>query len=247
MSLTLYIVPHTHWDREWYLPFQEFRIRLVHLMDRLLEILGNDGTYKHFMLDGQAILLEDYLQIRPDCAAEITRFVRLGRLAIGPWYALPDEFLVAPESLVRNLMLGDRVCSRFGAKMRVGYVPDPFGHVSQMPQILQGFGIETAAFRRGLAEEPAQLWWDAPDGSRILVCYLRDGYDNAAHLPTDPDAFVTRIRSIRDSLAPHVVNGHVLLLAGTDHQEPQPELPELIAYANGAGLEGDRLVHSSLA
>jgi len=246
MSLTLYIVPHTHWDREWYLPFQEFRVRLVHLMDGLLEILGNDGTYKHFMLDGQTILLEDYLQIRPDSAAEITRFVRLGRLTIGPWYVLPDEFLVAPESLVRNLMLGDRVCSRFGAKMRIGYIPDPFGHVSQLPQILQGFGIETAAFRRGLAEEPAELWWDAPDGSRVLVCYLRDGYDNAARLPTDPDAFVTRIRSIRDSLAPHVVNGHVLLLAGTDHQEPQPELPALIAYANDGRLDGDRLIHSSL-
>lgn len=247
MPLTLHIVPHTHWDREWYLPFQLFRIRLVHLMDRLLDILGRDGAYRHFMLDGQSILLEDYLEIRPERAAEITRFVRTGQLSIGPWYVLPDEFLVAPESLVRNLMLGDHVCSRFGAKMQVGYVPDPFGHISQLPQILRGFGVETAVFRRGLAEEPVELWWESPDGSRVLVSYLRDSYDNAAHLPTAaPDAFVVAVRSARDSLAPHVASGNVLLLAGTDHQEPQPELPKLIAYANGGRLGEDRLVHSSL-
>jgi alpha-mannosidase len=216
-------------------------------MDRLLDILSSDGTYRHFLLDGQSILLEDYLEIRPERAPEIAHFVQLGRLSIGPWYVLPDEFLVAPESLVRNLMLGDRVGSRFGGKMLVGYVPDPFGHVSQLPQILKGFGVETLAFRRGLAEEPAELWWDAPDGSRVFVCYLRDSYDNAARLPTaDPDAFVAAIRRIRDSLAPHVASGHVLLLAGTDHQEPQPELTRLIAYANERRLDGDHLVHSSL-
>jgi alpha-mannosidase len=247
MSLTLYIVPHTHWDREWYLPFQRFRIRLVHLMDRLLAILGSDGAYRHFMLDGQSILLEDYLAIRPEREPEIKQFVQLGRLSIGPWHVLPDEFLVAPESLVRNLMLGGRICSRFGGKMPVGYTPDPFGHISQLPQILRGFGIQTAAFRRGLAEEPAELWWDAPDGSRVLVCYLRDSYDNAARLPTaDPEAFVAAVRAARDSLAPYVASGHVLLLAGTDHQEPQPELPDLIAYANAGRLDQNRLVHSSL-
>jgi hypothetical protein len=247
MTLTLHLVPHTHWDREWYLTFQQFRVRLVHLMDRLLDILTHDAAYLHFMLDGQTILLEDYLEIRPERADDIARFVREGRLSIGPWHVLPDEFLVAPESLLRNLMLGDRVCRDFGSRMPVGYTPDTFGHVSQLPQILRGFGIETAALRRGLAEEPAELWWDAPDGSRVLVCYLRDGYDNAARLPNDADTFVVAIRDARDSLAPHVASGHVLLMAGTDHQEPQSELPTLIAYANDGRLGESRLVHSSLS
>jgi alpha-mannosidase len=247
MTLILHIVPHTHWDREWYLTFQQFRIRLVHLMDRLLDILAHEKSYRHFMLDGQTILLEDYLEIRPERAEEIARLVRAGRLSIGPWHVLPDEFLVAPESLVRNLLLGDRVCRRFGDKMPIGYVPDLFGHVSQMPQILSGFGIETAALRRGLAVEPAELWWSAPDGSRVLVCYLRDGYDNAARLPTtDAAAFVAAISTARESLAPYVSSGHLLLLAGTDHQEPQPELPMLIAYANDGRLGASLLVHSSL-
>jgi len=248
MPLTLHVVPHTHWDREWYLPYEAFRIRLVHLMDRLLDILSSNGAFRHFMLDGQTILLEDYLQIRPERKAEIIRLVRTKRVAIGPWYVLPDEFLVAPESLVRNLMLGDQICAQFGGKMPVGYVPDPFGHVGQLPQILRGFGIESAAFRRGLDEEPAELWWESPDGSRVLACYLRDGYDNAARLPThNPDAFVATIQRLRDSLAPHVVSGHLLLLAGTDHQEPQPEIPDLVAHANRGKLGEDRLICSSLA
>ncbi len=246
MPLTLHIVPHTHWDREWYRPFQDFRLRLVRLLDRLLDLLGSDGAYQHFMLDGQTIILDDYLELRPERADEIQRLVRLGRLAIGPWYVLPDEFLVSPESLVRNLLLGDQACRRFGDKMAIGYVPDPFGHIGQLPQILRGFGIQTAAFRRGLAEEPVELRWESPDGSHVLTCYLRDGYDNAARLPTDPEAFVAAVRAARDSLAPHARSDHLLLLAGTDHQEAQPELPALIAYANAGRLDGDRLVHSSL-
>ena len=247
MSSVQHLVPHTHWDREWYRTFQQFRIRLVRLMDRLLDILANDDGYAHFMLDGQTLLLEDYLEIRPERVGELARWVRAGRLSIGPWYAVPDEFLVAPESLVRNLMLGDRVCRRFGARMSVGYVPDPFGHVGQLPQILRGFDIESAVFRRGLAEEPVELWWEAPDSSGVLVCYLRNGYDNATRLPmTDPEAFVAAIRGAGDRLAPHVGSGQVLLMAGNDHQEPDPRLPGLIAYANDGRLGDDRLVHSSL-
>jgi alpha-mannosidase len=247
MSSVYHLVPHTHWDREWYLTFQQFRIRLVRLMDRLLDILANDDGYAHFMLDGQTLPLEDYLQIRSERADELAGWVRAGRLSIGPWYVLADEFLVAPESLVRNLMLGDRVCRRFGARMPVGYVPDPFGHISQLPQILRGFDIESSVLRRGLAEEPVELWWEAPDSSRVLVCYLRNGYDNATRLPmTNPDAFVAAIRGASDRLAPHVGSGQVLLMAGNDHQEPDPGLPGLVAYANDGRLGDDRLIHSSL-
>jgi alpha-mannosidase len=247
MSSVYYLVPHTHWDREWYRTFQQFRIRLVRLMDRLLDILANDDGYAHFMLDGQTLLLEDYLQIRPERADELAHWVRAGRLSIGPWYVLADEFLVAPESLVRNLMLGERVCRRFGASMPVGYVPDLFGHVSQLPQIFRGFDIESSVLRRGLAEEPVELWWEAPDGSRVLVCYLRNGYDNATRLPmTNPEAFVAAIRGAADRLAPHVGSGQVLLMAGNDHQEPDPRLPGLVAYANDGRLGDAHLLHSSL-
>ena len=127
--------------------------------------------------------------------------------------------------------------------MDIGYLPDPFGHIGQMPQILQGFGIEMAAFRRGLADEPCELWWQAPDGSRVLTAYLRDGYDNAARLPTTPSVFIDFIRERRDSLAPHSAVAHLLLLNGTDHHEPQPEVPALVESMT---LDDDRMLISTL-
>ena len=105
MTQTLTIVPHTHWDREWYQPFQEYRIRLVQLTDRLLDLLAQDPEYLCFTFDGQTIVLEDYLEIHPEREETLRRYVQEGRLLIGPWQILPDEFLVGPESTIRNLML----------------------------------------------------------------------------------------------------------------------------------------------
>jgi mannosylglycerate hydrolase len=240
---TLHLVPHTHWDREWYLPFQVFRLKLVHLLDLLADTLESDPAFAAFTLDGQTSLLEDYLDVRPERRTMLENWVRQGRLLIGPWYVLPDEFLVSPEALVRNLLAGRADCARFGARMDVGYVPDPFGHIGQMPQILRGFGINSAAFRRGLDEQPCELWWEAPDGSRLLTAYLRDGYDNAARLPTAPGAFAAAIAARRDSLAPHCATTHRLLLNGTDHQEPQTDIPALAAEA---WTGPDRLLLSTL-
>ncbi len=240
---SIHIVAHTHWDREWYLPFQPFRLKLVHLLDLLLDLLEHDPDFTHFMLDGQTILLEDYLEIRPEQEARLIRLVRRGQLLIGPWYILPDEFLVSPEALVRNLLRGAALCARFGRRMDVGYVPDPFGHVGQLPQVLRGFGIETAAFRRGLDDHPCELWWQAPDGSQVLLAYLRDGYDNAARMPTSPETFARFVADRRDSLLPHSAVSHLLLLNGTDHQEPQPHVPGLVARTK---LPGDTLALSTL-
>ncbi len=235
VTATLHVVPHTHWDREWYLTFQESRIRLVHLVDRLLEILATDPDYLHFTLDGQTIVVDDYLAIRPERRAEIERHVAAGRLLVGPWTVLPDEFLVSPEALVRNFARGSRAARARGARMPVGYVPDPFGHVGQLPQILRGFGLECAAFRRGLGDEPCELEWEAPDGTRVLVAYLRDGYDNAARLPVEPAAFTASVRARARSLAPFCATPVRLLMNGTDHHEPQAELPALLAKARGDG------------
>lgn len=240
---TLHLVPHTHWDREWYLPFQAFRIKLVRLIDRLLDILEADPDFSNYTLDGQTILLEDYLAVRPENEAALIRHIRAGRLHVGPWYVLPDEFLVSPEALVRNLLLGRESSARFGSGMKVGYLPDPFGHIAQMPQILGGFGIDRAAIKRGLSQEGCELWWLAPDGSRVLTAYLRDGYDNAARLPTLEHSFSKAIQTVRDSLLPHARTDHLLMMNGSDHHEPQPGLPSLIASYQH---EADQLLLSNL-
>ena len=243
---SLHIVTHTHWDREWYLTFQQFRLKLVHLIDGLLDILAADPDFRNFMLDGQTIVLEDYLWLRPERADALRQYIQQGRITIGPWHILPDEFLVSPEATIRNLLQGQRTASRFGPKMMVGYIPDPFGHIGQMPQILRGFRIESACLMRGLADEPCEFWWQAPDGSRVFMAYLRDGYGNAAELPGAPsEDFVQAVRAIRDALAPHAAAEALLLMWGTDHMEPSPAASAAIAFAAGK-LDGDRLVHSTL-
>ena len=170
-------------------------------MDGLLNLLVQDRDFKHFTLDGQTILLDDYLLVRPEAESAIRNHVRQGRLLIGPWHILPDMFLVSPEAHIRNLITGDRAARRFGRKMMIGYIPDSFGHIGQMPQILRGFGIDAACVWRGLDNQPAEFWWQSPDGSRVLMIYIRDSYSNGASLNAgDPSQFAEQIKQAADSL-----------------------------------------------
>jgi alpha-mannosidase len=229
----IYIVSHTHWDREWYRSFQLFRLKLVHLVDGLLNLLDKDPHFKYFMLDGQTIVLDDYLAMRPDNEALLRKHIQKGRIVIGPWHILPDMFLVGPESHIRNLLLGDQTARRFGPKMMVGYIPDPFGHPGQIPQILRGFGIETACLWRGLDEGPAEFWWQSPDGSQVLMAYMRDSYSNGASLPADNlPVFTETLTAAADSLAAHSAVSDLLIMYGTDHMEPPVNTSKAIAYAN---------------
>ena len=177
MARRVDIVPHTHWDREWHTPFQTFRLRLVDLLDGLLPQLEADPSYAHFLLDGQMAVVDDYLAVRPEAEERLRALAGSGRLAMGPWYALPDEFLVSGETLVRNLQHGLDVAARFGGAMEVGYLPDMFGHVAQMPQLLRQFGFEHAVVWRGVpsAIDRSGFWWSSPDGSTVRAEYLPVG------------------------------------------------------------------------
>jgi len=243
---TLHLVSHTHWDREWYRPFQSFRLKLVHLIDGLLDLLDKDPQFKFFMLDGQTIVLDDYLAMRPEKEAILRRHIQKGRIVIGPWHILPDMFLVGPESHIRNLLQGDRTARKFGPKMMIGYIPDPFGHPGQVPQILRGFGIETACLWRGLDDQPTEFWWQSPDGSRVLMANLRDSYSNGACLPADnPSAFTATLALAADSLAAYSGVSDYLIMYGTDHMEPPPNTSKAIAFADRI-LEETHVIHSTL-
>ncbi|PIP13836.1 MAG: alpha-mannosidase, partial [bacterium (Candidatus Stahlbacteria) CG23_combo_of_CG06-09_8_20_14_all_40_9] len=176
----IHIVSHTHWDREWYLPYETMRLRLVDMMDTLLGIMDSDSDYRYFTLDGQTVVLEDYLEIRPEMREKLRNYIKDGRILVGPWYTLPDEFLVSGEALVRNLLLGHRIASDFGRVIETGYLPDMFGHISQLPQILCGFGISTAVLWRGVGGEEAEYILQGPDGSEVFLCRLEPerGYSN---------------------------------------------------------------------
>ncbi|HVM96951.1 MAG TPA: glycoside hydrolase family 38 C-terminal domain-containing protein [Candidatus Acidoferrales bacterium] len=236
----LVIVPHTHWDREWYQPFQEYRFRLVRLSDRLIDILESDPSFAHFHFDGQSIVLEDYLEIRPEQRSTLRRLTRTGRIAFGPWYVLPDEFLVSGESLIRNLQIGHRVAAEFGAPLKIGYLPDEFGHCAQMPQILAGFGIDSAVVWRGVGSNVTQTLfdWEALDGSRVLAVYLPiSGYSNGRNLPDSIDELRAQIGEIIAEQAPFRRIPSLLVMNGTDHQEPLAGLPAALSAATH-GLEG---------
>ncbi|MGQ9515087.1 MAG: alpha-mannosidase [Thermoproteota archaeon] len=247
MKFLYHIVSETHWDREWYATFQQFRSRLVRMCDHLLKILAEDPNFKHFTLDGQTVVLEDYLEVKPEARDLLVRYVRDGRILIGPWYVLPDEFLEGAEAMVRNLMLGHKIASNFGAVMKVGYIPDTFGHIRQLPQILRGFGIDNAVVWRGVGEEieNTEFDWVSPDGSSVLAIYLPDGYCNAANLQLDPESFANRIEILGRRLRPMATTNNILLMNGCDHLEAQAGLPSAIDELNRK-LKDAILIHSTI-
>jgi alpha-mannosidase len=249
VARTVAIVPHTHWDREWYASFQSFRLRLVDLLDDFLPALEADPSYARFLLDGQMAVVDDYLAVRPEAEDRIRRLRASGRLAMGPWYILMDEFLVSGETMVRNLQRGLERATAFGGAMPVGYLPDMFGHVAQMPQLLRQAGFEHAVVWRGVpgSIDNTAFSWSAPDGSTVRAEYLRHGYGNGAAIPDDAKALLRRIRDHEAELGANLADdAPILWMNGTDHQVPQFWLGRVVAEVND--IQDDyHLVIQSLA
>jgi len=223
------IVPHTHWDREWYEPFEGFLQRLVEMMDTLVELL--DDGFPHFHLDGQTALIDDYLAVRPEREGDIRRLAAEGRISVGPWFTQMDEFLTSGESHVRNLERGLARNRDLGARHVVGYLPDQFGHIGQMPQILAHGGLDRAVVWRGVprAVEKTAFWWESPDGTRVLTEYLAFGYSIGMNLRSAerPRELADMLReSVRNLSAMTAREGAMLVMAGSDHHGPDPTLPD---------------------
>jgi hypothetical protein len=236
---TVAIVPHTHWDREWYQPFQSYRVQLVHLVDDLLDLLEGDASFTRFLLDGQTAVVDDYLEVRPEGAERLGRLAAAGRLQVGPWMILMDEFMVSGETIVRNLQRGMARTAELGGSpgATVGYLPDMFGHVAQMPQILRLAGLEHAVVWRGVpaAVTATAFWWRAPDGSRVRAEYLYGSYSNGRDIPDDPAQLVARARGYAAELGPaQLPGGAMLLMNGSDHLLPQAWLGHVVDAANGS-------------
>ena len=227
------IVPHTHWDREWYKSYQEFRLNLVDMFDTLLALLESDDSYPYFMLDGQMAVVDDYLEVRPENEERIRVLATAGRISMGPWYILMDEFLASGETIIRNLQMGLRRAAAFGGAMDVGYLPDMFGHIAQMPQILRLAGFTDAVVWRGVPSTVTKngFLWEAPDGSIVRAEYLHDGYSNGATLPDDAKALVQRVAGHLEEVGDRVIDD-LLCMNGSDHLMPQPWLGRVVAEAN---------------
>ncbi|UWX64796.1 glycoside hydrolase family 38 N-terminal domain-containing protein [Deinococcus rubellus] len=229
--MRVHVVCTTHWDREWYLSAERFRFRLVQTLDAVLDLLERHPAYR-FTLDGQAIMLEDYLEIRPERETEVRGHLTSGRLRAGPWYVQPDEFLVSGEALRRNLDLGMALVRRFGGEpVMAGYLPDAFGHLANLPAILRSRGIAAAIFTRGPGPEVSALGdlfcWRAPGGEEITAHRQPIGY--GLTLSPDPEAARSQLRTALEELQAEANSHEFLLQLGSDHSRPQPFVPDLIS------------------
>lgn len=243
-KVNLFVISHTHWDREWYQSFEGFRKRLVYMMDDLLDVIEDRPGYIYFHLDGHTIMLEDYLEIRPEKRNLIEKLIKTGRLIVGPWYVMPDEFLISGELLIRNLKMGIDMASEFkGKAMDCGYVVDIFGHNSQLPQVLRKFGIQNAMLYRGMGSYKKDMFiWEAPDGSRVLTSKLDPdhSYSNfyyAVRRPFDDNEYEENeikkcMQILLDYSLERAVSNNLLMMDGTDHIEVEPQLPMIIDSIN---------------
>lgn len=242
---TFHVISNTHWDREWYLCHEKFLVRLVELMDRLLDIMETKPDYR-FITDGQFALVEDYLNAKPENRERVAKLVSEGRLLTGPWYTQPLENIVGGEALIRNLQKGISESNKLGGAMLFSYEIDEFGHTSQLPQILAGFDIHDVMAWRGVPKNCKSYFkWESPDGTVANFFNSNAGYGEATSLPDNVEDFteiidgvpfereglVSHINRIRD-LRMHVSDSsHMLWLNGIDHSWAQEDILEVCRKA----------------
>jgi alpha-mannosidase len=249
----VHLVSHTHWDREWYQPASRFRQRLVALVDELIDSPSLSHAGASFLLDGQTAVVEDYLSIRRERAAELSMLLKSGVIEAGPWFVLADELIPSGEALVRNLLAGRRTLRLLRAADQtppVLYCPDSFGHPAALPTLARGFGFNTIIAWRGFGSarwpQADTCTWRAPSGEAVTLYHLsRSGYELGSSLPTDSTAARARWSEIRGELLARNTTGEALLLNGADHHARQRNRDEAIA-ALATVAEPDEVRPSSL-
>ncbi len=233
-KFTVYLLSSTHWDREWYQNFQGFRWRLTDMIDDLMDKLENNPDFDQFTFDGQTIVLEDYLEIAPENKERLSKLIKDGRILIGPWYVMPDEYLLSGESLIHNMLIGTKISKEFGVEPnKYGYICDIFGHTAQMPQIFKGFGMDGALLGRGTNEGdcPAHFIWESPDGSKVITFKLQDNKGYGAFWfeminfqeRNTPEEMDEGIRNLMDHELSRSDIPVVLIMDGQDHQHIHAE------------------------
>jgi mannosylglycerate hydrolase len=237
------VVVQTHWDREWYLPHQSFIARMLRVVESIAGQL-EAGQLDSFLFDGQTAAMEDLFEhAEAPLAARVRALAASGRIVLGPWYVMADEFLASGEALLRNLELGMRDAAALGSCQKVGYLPDTFGHVSQMPQMLAIAGIGSAVLWRGADAEHAEFDWVGLDGTVTPTIFLTEGYYQH---PFNVDNWQQALNTYLARIAPRSLSGHLLLTQGGDHLLSRADLGERIAAFNASQSEY-RVAQTTLA
>ncbi|MFR3911885.1 MAG: mannosylglycerate hydrolase [Clostridium paraputrificum] len=232
MSKKVHVVPHMHWDREWYFTTEESRILLVNNMEEIMDMLENNPNYPNYVLDGQTAILEDYFAAKPENKERVKKLVKEGRLIIGPWYTQTDEMVVGGESITRNLLYGLKDCEEFGDAMMIGYLPDSFGQSAQMPQILNGFGINRSIFWRGVSErmgtDKTEFYWEGEGDSKVLTQLFPLGYAIGKYLPSNMDDLKKRMDKYFPVLDKGATTENIILPNGHDQMPVQKNIFEIL-------------------
>ncbi len=244
------VISHTHWDREWYFSFEQFRYRLVKLIDNLLDIMESDPNFV-FHLDAQTIVLEDYLKIKPQEKEHLKKYIKEGRIIVGPWYVQNDFYLTDGEATIRNLIVGTKIANEFGACGTTGYIPDQFGNISQLPQIYNQFGIKNCLVGRGYSfysrnendelvrrMTPPEFYWRGKDGSEVFTVRFTTWYNNAQRFSETTEKNIKLIEHIEDLYQGTARNPYYLLMNGVDHLEAQENLTEVLKNTNEEMKDG---------
>ncbi len=227
----IHVVAHTHWDREWYFSDNEAFIQFSYHMDEVIYALEN-GELDYYYLDGQLSILDDYLKVYPNQETKIKELVEGNKLFIGPWYTQMDEFVVAGESVVKNLQIGIDMSKRLGGHTALGYLPDSFGQGKDMPKIYNGFGIEDAVFWRGMPNEVTksrEFYWTAEDGSKVLTINIRNGYYAGVALV---EGEIYQKKAILDIVSEDSATTNITLPVGGDQRAVDRNLKAIIEEAN---------------
>ncbi|MCY9661716.1 alpha-mannosidase [Paenibacillus chondroitinus] len=256
-----HLISHSHWDREWYMPYERHHYLLTELMNDLLDTLERDPEYRYFHLDGQTIIIEDYLQVHPEKREQLEAYIKAGRIIIGPWYVLQDEFLTSSEANVRNLLIGHQDAAKYGVISKLGYFPDSFGNMGQAPQLLKQADIDTAVFGRGVKptgfdnvvidahgsgyESPySEMYWSAPDGSKVIGVLFANWYSNGNEVPVEAEAAKAFWDKRLGDAQKYASTSELLFMNGCDHQPIQRDLSEAIDTAKALYPDVD-FIHSS--
>ncbi|MDO4779152.1 MAG: glycoside hydrolase family 38 C-terminal domain-containing protein [Tissierellia bacterium] len=257
MKKIVHVISHSHWDREWYLPLINHQMRLVDLIDGIIEA-SKDNKFVSFQMDGQFLPIEDYLNIKPQNREIVYKLIREGKIIVGPWYILQDSFLTSGESNVRNLEIGIRKSKELGVPAMIGYFPDTFGNIGQAPQILKKANIHNAYFGRGVkatgfanvvfedyTSKNSEMYWKSPDGSKVLSVLFANWYCNGVDMPSDPQLLKNYLDRKISDMEKFASTRHLLLMNGCDHSPVQKNIGEIISTANSLYDEYE-FIHSNL-
>ncbi|WNB92602.1 glycoside hydrolase family 38 C-terminal domain-containing protein [Bacillus sp. NEB1478] len=233
----VYVVPHSHWDREWYFTIEDSNLLLVENMDRLMDVMENNPEYTGYVFDAQSSIIDEYLKIRPEEKERLAKLIGEKRIFIGPWYTQADSLLVNKESLIRNLLYGTRIAEKMGHSMNVGYLPDIFGQNTYLPSMFKEFDIDYSVLQRGIYTDQLNgdlnFTWKSPDGESVKANNIYFGYGPGKFLSADPDYMEERLLPILEKIADmNASTDHLLLPAGGDQVLIREHFPETVKKLN---------------